>query len=94
MGALPRQAYSSTPVALAADLASGAGVAELMARAGDADILVNNLSIFGEQRFERIARAVAWQSAEVAFRDAAGRTPVRVYFERGGQLGYTDFYVR
>ncbi len=29
-----------------------------------------------------------------AFREAAGRTPVRVYFERGGQLGYTDFYVR
>jgi serine protease Do len=29
-----------------------------------------------------------------AFRDAAGRTPVRVYFERGGQLGYSDFYVR
>jgi serine protease Do len=29
-----------------------------------------------------------------AFRNAAGRTPVRVYFERGGQLGYTDFYVR
>jgi serine protease Do len=29
-----------------------------------------------------------------AFRNAAGRTPVRVYFERGGQLGYSDFYVR
>jgi len=29
-----------------------------------------------------------------AFRGAAGRTPVRVYFERGGQLGIADFYVQ
>ncbi|MBI2536297.1 MAG: hypothetical protein HYW06_04880, partial [Gemmatimonadetes bacterium] len=29
-----------------------------------------------------------------AFRAAAGRTPVRVYFERGGQLGVADFYVQ
>jgi serine protease Do len=29
-----------------------------------------------------------------AFRVAAGRTPVRVYFERGGQVGYADFYVQ
>jgi len=26
--------------------------------------------------------------------NAAGRTPVRVYFERGGQLGFADFYVQ
>ena len=29
-----------------------------------------------------------------AFRAAAGRTPVRVYVERGGQLGVADFYVQ
>ena len=29
-----------------------------------------------------------------AFRAAAGRTPVRVVFERGGQLGFADFYVQ
>jgi serine protease Do len=29
-----------------------------------------------------------------AFRAAAGRTPVRVYFERGGQMGFADFYVQ
>lgn len=29
-----------------------------------------------------------------AFRAAAGRTPVRVYFERDGQLGVADFYVQ
>ena len=29
-----------------------------------------------------------------AFRAAAGRTPVRVYFERGGQVGIADFYVQ
>ena len=40
---------------------------------------------------ERIASA---QDTRRAFRDAAGRTPVRVYFWRGGQLSYTDFYVR
>jgi len=27
-------------------------------------------------------------------REAIGRTPVRVYFERGGQLGIADFYVQ
>lgn len=29
-----------------------------------------------------------------AFRAAAGRTPVRVYFERDGQMGFADFYVQ
>ncbi len=29
-----------------------------------------------------------------AFRLAAGRTPVRVYFERDGQVGFADFYVQ
>jgi len=34
------------------------------------------------------------EDARRAFRAAAGRTPVRVYFERGGQLGVADFYVQ
>ncbi len=29
-----------------------------------------------------------------AFRAGAGRTPVRVYFERDGQMGFADFYVQ
>lgn len=34
------------------------------------------------------------EDARTAFRAAAGRGALRVWFERGGQLGYTDFYVR
>ncbi len=34
------------------------------------------------------------EDARRAFRLAAGRTPVRVYFERGGQIGFADFYVQ
>lgn len=34
------------------------------------------------------------EDARRAFRAAAGRGAVRVWFERQGQLGYTDFYLR
>ncbi|GBD33118.1 Putative serine protease HtrA [bacterium HR33] len=34
------------------------------------------------------------EDARRAFRAAAGRGAIRVWFERQGQLGYTDFYVR
>jgi len=34
------------------------------------------------------------EDAQRALRGAQGRTPVRVYFERGGETGYTDFYVQ
>ncbi len=34
------------------------------------------------------------EDARRAFRVAAGRGAVRVWFEREGQLGYTDFYIR
>ncbi len=40
--------------AVAADLAGEAGASELISRAGDPDILVNNVGIFGEKRFEQI----------------------------------------
>jgi serine protease Do len=40
---------------------------------------------------QRIARA---EDVPRAFREAAGRGAVRVYVERAGQLGWTDFYVR
>jgi NAD(P)-dependent dehydrogenase (short-subunit alcohol dehydrogenase family) len=40
--------------AVAADLAGAEGAAELIARAGEADILVNNVATFSEQRFEEI----------------------------------------
>ncbi len=36
----------------------------------------------------------ACEDTRRAFRAAAGRTPVRVYFERDGQLGVADFYVQ
>jgi S1-C subfamily serine protease len=34
------------------------------------------------------------EDARRAFRAAPGRGAVRVWFERQGQLGYTDFYLR
>ncbi|HXV86181.1 MAG TPA: PDZ domain-containing protein, partial [Gemmatimonadales bacterium] len=34
------------------------------------------------------------EDARGALRAAAGRGPIRVYFERRQQLGYSDFYVR
>jgi NAD(P)-dependent dehydrogenase (short-subunit alcohol dehydrogenase family) len=40
--------------AVAADLSSQAGTAHFIARAGEADILVNNVATFQEQRFEEI----------------------------------------
>jgi NAD(P)-dependent dehydrogenase (short-subunit alcohol dehydrogenase family) len=46
--------------AIAADLASADGVAEFLQRAGDADILVNNLGIFEPAPFEAITDA-DWQ---------------------------------
>jgi NAD(P)-dependent dehydrogenase (short-subunit alcohol dehydrogenase family) len=42
---------------IAADLATADGVADLIARAGDIDILVNNLSIFAPKPFEAIEDA-------------------------------------
>lgn len=44
-------------------------------------------------QINRLAVATA-DDTRRAFRAAAGRTPVRVYFERGGQLGIADFYVQ
>jgi NAD(P)-dependent dehydrogenase (short-subunit alcohol dehydrogenase family) len=41
--------------AVAADLSAAAGVSDFIARAGEADILVNNLGIFEEKRFEKIS---------------------------------------
>jgi NAD(P)-dependent dehydrogenase (short-subunit alcohol dehydrogenase family) len=41
--------------AVAADLSTRAGVSEFIARAGEPDILVNNLGIFEEKRFEKIS---------------------------------------
>lgn len=40
--------------ALAADLSDQAGTAHFIARSGEADILVNNVAMFQEQRFEEI----------------------------------------
>ena len=45
---------------IAADLASAEGVADLVRRAGEADILVNNLGIFEPAPFEAITDA-DWQ---------------------------------
>jgi serine protease Do len=39
----------------------------------------------------RVARA---EDVQEIVRQAAGRGAIRVYFERNGSLGYTDFYVR
>jgi serine protease Do len=50
--------------------------------AGDVILQINRQSIATAEEARR------------AFRLAAGRTPVRVYFERSGQLGFADFYVR
>lgn len=45
---------SATIAGVAADLSTAEGAAALIARAGDCDILVNNLSTFHEARFEQI----------------------------------------
>ena len=49
---------------------------------GDVVVQVNREPV---QRAEEVSRAL---------RAAAGRTPIRVYFERNDALSYTDFYVR
>ena len=49
---------------------------------GDVVLQVNREPV---QRAEEVSRAL---------RAAAGRTPIRVYFERNDALSYTDFYVR
>jgi len=49
---------------------------------GDVILQINRQTINGAEDTRR------------AFRTAAGRTPVRVYFERGGQMGFADFYVQ
>ena len=43
---------------IAADLASAEGVADVVRRAGEADILVNNLGIFEPAPFEAITDAI------------------------------------
>jgi serine protease Do len=51
-------------------------------REGDVILQINRQAITGAEATRR------------AFRAAAGRTPVRVYFERDGQMGFADFYVQ
>lgn len=51
-------------------------------RAGDVILQINRQAISSAEDTRR------------AFRAAAGRTPVRVYFERDGQMGFADFYVQ
>jgi hypothetical protein len=40
---------------------------------------------------QRIERA---EQVQDMFRRVAGRTAIRVYVERGGSIGWTEFYVR
>jgi serine protease Do len=51
-------------------------------RGGDVILQINRQAIASAEDTRR------------AFRAAAGRTPVRVYFERAGQMGFADFYVQ
>lgn len=51
-------------------------------RQGDVILQINRLSVGSAEDVRR------------AFREASGRAPIRVYFERGGGVGYTDFYVQ
>ena len=50
--------------------------------AGDVILQVNRQTIREAEEMGRL------------FKASAGRAPIRVYFERGGSLAYTDFYVR
>src|SRR6202163_239392 len=54
-GRLAAQLPRAKVEGLAADLATGAGVAAFLERCGDADILVNNLGIFEPKPFEEIS---------------------------------------
>ncbi len=51
-------------------------------RSGDVIVQINR---------QRIERA---EQVQDVFRRAAGRTAIRVYVERGGSIGWTEFYVR
>jgi serine protease Do len=51
-------------------------------RVGDVILQINRRRVSGAEDVEAIVRQVA------------GRGAIRVYFERDGSLGYTDFYVR
>jgi S1-C subfamily serine protease len=51
-------------------------------RTGDVIRQINQVSVAGADDVERLIRA------------ARGRGAIRVYFERGGRGGFSDFYVR
>jgi S1-C subfamily serine protease len=51
-------------------------------RAGDVIFQINR---------QRVSRA---EQVREAFREAAGRSALRVYVERGGYVSWTEFYVR